>query len=597
MAFLLGSGAALIVLTCRFASGGPMNGQRRHNGTFLQPPTRALHPTADRSWWHWRPGWHRGAIRTGALAAAAAIVYGLAADLAVTIRCLAAVTAGGVGYVAWRLGRGAVRWYRACAWDRDHPWRSAGEAVTLPWRHYWHYRRPLRYALTEELGALPRRVRVAFDRSEVSVRLPVDFTGADKACDGVTRAVTAKLALEAADPAWKLHGARPRVRFTLTAPPPGLLTWEDMAADIKSAKPHELVSGGGKKDSVVRVSLELDSPHFGIVSGTGGGKSTLAAFWLLQALQRGDIALMLDAKRFSHPWTFKDMDAEYDQLPNVAYCRTVSDLHDAMVWLGVELGRRNGVAERTINAKGDVRGDVGPRLWIIGEEMNLAHGALKQHWAAIRDRDDPKKSPAFTGLGAVSFAGRAVKMHLVPIGQMLKAEVLGGGDVRENIGVRMLTRYTANSWKMQAGDIPMPPPSRVPGRWQQIASGEVTEVQVPWVDMEQARDLAVAGTVTSCPAGMPGRAGAVSVQPPALPPGASGQRIVQGTVEEVAVGMTVAEAVADGIFGPLSVESAARRVRRAGLEPTGKRGDGSFTYARADHFAAARDRRRKETAS
>ena len=34
---------------------------------------------------------------------------------------------------------------------------------------------------------------------------------------------------------------------------------------------------------------------------------------------RGSVALVLDAKWISHPWTFKDMDAEYGQLPNVAY--------------------------------------------------------------------------------------------------------------------------------------------------------------------------------------------------------------------------------------------------------------------------------------
>ena len=157
--------------------------------------------------------------------------------------------------------------------------------------------------------------------------------------------------------------------------------------------------------------------------------------------------------------------------------------------------------------------------------------ALKAYWAEVRGPDDPKRSPAFTGLGAVSFAGRAVKMHLVPIGQMLKADVLGGGDVRENIGVRMLTRYTQNSWKMQAGDIAMPPPSRVPGRWQQLASGEGTEVQVPYVDMEQARELAVGGVVTACPPGMPGRAGVVSVRRLALPPGVSDQRVVVGQAE------------------------------------------------------------------
>ena len=594
---LLPAGIVLAGLTRRgrrFVAGHPMDGRHRTNATFLQPPTKALHPTADRSWWHWRPGWHRGAARLAALTAAAALAYGLICDLAVTARCMAACAAAVAGWVAWRVCRGVRRWYRACPWDRDHPWQSTGEALTLPWRHFWHYRRPLRYALTQELGVLPGRIAIAFDRSEVTVRLPADFTGSDKGREAVARAVTTKLALEAPDPVWKLHGARPRVTFALTAPPPGSVTWDDMAAEIASAKPHELVSGAGKKDAIVRASLELDSPHFGIISGTGGGKSNLAAFWLIQALLRGDIALILDAKRFSHPWTFKNMDAEYDQLPNVAYCRTVSDLHDAMVWLGVELDRRNAVAERTINAKGGVLGDVGPRLWIIAEEMNLAHGALKQHWAAIRDPEDPKKSPAFTGLGGVSFAGRAVKMHLVPIGQMLKAEVLGGSDVRENIGVRMLTRYTANSWRMQAGDLPMPPPSRVPGRWQQLASGEVTEVQVPYVDMEQARELAVSGTVTPCPAGMPGRAGGMSVSPPAPSHGAPDQRLVLGQAVEVAVGLTIREAVDDGIFGPLGLEAARKRVQRARIDPSGQRGDGSYVYSRADLFAAARQGRRKE---
>ena len=54
----------------------------------------------------------------------------------------------------------------------------------------------------------------------------------------------------------------------------------------------------------------------------------------------------------------------------------------------------------------------------------------------------------------MAFAGRAVKMHLIVIGQMLTAESLGGGAVRENIGVRCLARYTQNSWKMLAGRHP-----------------------------------------------------------------------------------------------------------------------------------------------
>jgi hypothetical protein len=582
-----------------FLTGDPLDGRLRTNATFFRPPTQALHPKAHASAWHWRPGWHRAAARAVTLALAVTVAYGIIWHRTATIATLAVLAALITGWAGWRLYRGGRSWIRAIAWDPDHPWVSAWGALAVPWRHYVHYRRPLILALTAELGEPPRRVRVPLDRSGATVGVPPGFTGADKGKDGIARAVTAKLALEAAEPAWKLHGtSRPRVTYTLTQPPPRYLTWDDVAADIASARSDQLITGAGKRDAIVNVSLELDSPHFGVISGTGGGKSQLLAYWLVQRLMRGDIALILDAKRFSHPWAFKDMDAEYGLLPNVAYCRTVTDLHDAMCWLGIELDRRNAVAEQTITARGDVRGDVGPRLWIAAEEMNLAHGALRQFYAEIRGPDDPKRSPAFTGLGAVSFAGRAVKMHLVPIGQMLKADVLGGGDVRENIGVRMLTRYTQNSWKMQAGDIAMPPPSRVPGRWQQLASGEVTEVQVPYVDMEQARELAVGGVVTACPPGMPGRAGVATVRPRlALPPGASDQHIIRGTVEEVTVGLTIAEAVADGIFGPLSVDSASRRVRRAELEPTGKRGNGSFTYARADLFAAARDRRRKEAAA
>jgi len=581
----------------RFCAGDPLDGKYRTNATFFRPPTQPLHPKAHASAWHWRPGWHRSAVRVAVLALAAVLSYGLLAARATTLAAAAACAAIAAGCAAWLLARGMRRWARAVAWDRDHPWESAWGALAVPWRHYACYRRPLMLALTAELGARPARVRIALDRSAVTIGVPASFTGADKGREAIARAVTAKLALEAAEPAWKLHGtSRPRVTYTLAEPPPGSLTWTDLAAEIASAKPDELLSGVGKRARIVTASLVNDSPHFGISSGTGGGKSRLAAFWLVQALRRGDIALILDAKRFSHPWAFKDMDAEYDQLPNIAYCRTVSALHDAMCWLGEQLEDRNKIAEETITARGDVRGDVGPRLWIIAEEMNLAHGALKHYWSAVRGPDDPNKSPAFTGLGAVSFAGRAVKMHLVPIGQMLRADVLGGGDVRENIGVRMLTRYTQNSWKMQAGDIPMPAPSRVPGRWQQLASGEVSEVQVPLIDLEEARELATGGIVTRCPPGMPGRAGVMSVPRLALPPGASDQRVVVGQAEEVTTGLTIREAVADGIFGPLSLEAARRRVHRAGLKDTGRRGDGSRTYARADLFTAARDGRRKDAA-
>jgi hypothetical protein len=403
------------------------------------------------------------------------------------------------------------------------------------------------------------------DRLVATFDVPADFTGEERDMDDLARAVTVSTGIELPEVDRRLKSHRPKLHYYRSDPPPGLVTWPQIAPAVRAASPSELVVGIGKKQQVIKVSTELDSPHFGISMGTGAGKSNLAAFWLVQALLRGDIVLIADAKHFSHPWAFKDMDAEYGLLPNVRYARWIPDLHDALVWLGQELSRRTLVAERIINAKGDLLGDVGPRLWIVAEEMNLATPLLKQHWADIRSAEQVKKSPALTGLGAVAFAGRAVKMHLIVIGQQLTAETLGGGSVRENIGVRCLARYSQNTWKMQAGDVPMPPSPSVLGRVQCIASGGVSEAQVPLMDLEQVREQACAGVVTPCPVGMPGagRGGPELKVPGRMP-------INMGADQPYVLGMTLAEAIAEGVLRR-TIQSARKEAQRPGFpSPVGE---------------------------
>jgi hypothetical protein len=179
-------------------------------------------------------------------------------------------------------------------------------------------------------------------------------------------------------------------------------------------------------------------------------------------------------------------------------------------------------------------------------------------------------------MAAVSFAGRAVKMHLIVIGQMLTAASLGGGDVRENIGVRMMARYTANSWKMQT-DLPMPPPSDVPGRVQIIASGTVREAQVPLMDFEQCRDMAVSGTVTPCPDDMPGIGHVLHVPLPPPPQTVSDLGFVLGQPTGRPPGtITLREAAAEGLFP--SLVAARKAIQRRGLEPAGKDGSAHLYY-------------------
>ena len=579
------------VLIWRWHSGHALDGTHRTNATWLKRShgnRPVLHNSGSAIWWWHMPRLHRSGIRTGTEAALLLVLYGLWAAFTLTLVILSALTVLLLVATAWHLA------YRVHTWNHER-----------------HYVKPLERTLVSKLPAAPLSIeveRVGDAVKSVEIEWPPETEIGELEKQQVLEAVTARLAIEAPEPQWQLKGRDRMVTLTHSDPPPGLYRWDRIAGDVASLAPDELLTGIGKKGQRVAVSLDDDSPHFGIAMGTGGGKSNLAAFWLVQELMRGSVALFLDAKYFSHPWAFKDMAAEYGQLPNIAYARRTPDMHSAMEWLGVELERRTEVAERGINAKGDVLGDVGPRIWIIAEEMNLAEGRLKQYWADVREKDDVKRSPALTGLGDVAFAGRAVKMNLIVIGQMLTAAALGGGAVRENIGVRCLARYTQNSWKMQAGDIPMPPSPSVPGRVQCLASGAVRETQVPLMDLEQVRELAVSGAVTPCPAGMPGAAPDRELVGTVVPPGhnSAGNSAISGSdlglsiVTRPAVTaaappvVTLAEAVSEGIVGP-TIQAVRKARSRDGdfPEPVGERpgaGMPALLYNVSDLYAWGRRR-------
>ena len=395
---------------------------------------------------------------------------------------------------------------------------AAVAVVFLGWRvwrfqpiHHFRWVRPARRAVTAELGAPPDTFKVARDRSEVTIGLPLDHVLDDKQQKALEYAVTTRLAI-AAEPAWRQHGTSPQLILRRVEPCPSFVDWALFEDACAHAKPNELIVGMGKDSKIITVSLTQDSPHFALSMGSGAGKSNLTAFWLLQELRRGAVALILDAKWTSHPWVFKDMDSEYDQLPCVRYCRRTEDLHDAMVWLDGEVERRSQVSDVIMNAKGDMPahlGTVGPRIWVIAEEMNLAADRLKEYWAEIRQKGQPARSPAFKGIGAVAQAGRSLDMHMVAIAQQLTAASIGGGAVRENLGVRCLARYQLNTWKMLCGDLPMPPSVMTPGRIQCVVGPSVDEAQTPLMDPEQVRDLILAGDMIPVPMDMPGIASSI----------------------------------------------------------------------------------------
>lgn len=577
-------------LAWRWFTGHTLSGRYITNATWTLPSRGdkpVLHPTGHAVRWHHMPRLHRAAIRTGTTILAAAVLYGLAVAFWLTVSLLAAATLAAAGHGTWQLYRRIPQW-----------------------RHRRRWVRPLRRALAPVLGSPPPRLQIESDRSAVIVGVPVEFTGSDREREAIIRAVTTKLALDAPAVSWAhLRDRRPYVAFTQSDPPPPAVDWDDVAAAVGRAGPKQLIFGIGRQNVIATASYG-DSPHLAIPGGSGGGKSNLAAFLLLQELMRGSLIFNLDPKWISHLWL--------QDLPNVINALEIEDLHDALCWLGRELKRRTRAAYYSAGGTGRVRGRPGDRIIVLAEELNYGMPDLKDLWTERRAQEKglPKKSPAISALSALACAGRASDMHMWLIAQLLTVESTGVRDstIRTNAGIKAMARWDKPGWDMAAGKhIPMPEPTVIPGRIQLVTGGEPPrETQVPYLHLDDndeavaeeavrwARQMAVSGRVAQIPTGpegVPPQLWPASVRPTprlALPPGQSA-----GTCPTVIppADLTIIEAVQDGIFGELNLGAARRRVNRAGIEPAGRRGDGQYTYARADLSAAARDKRRKDTAA
>lgn len=543
----------------RFLAGHPMDGSARHDGTFLQAPTKALHPTAARSWWHWRPGWHRSAMRLGALALVLLTGAGMAFARTVTEDTLMAAAAAGFLVLTWHVA------YRI-----------------RNFRHERHYVRPLERTLTAAVTAAPVSLEVERDGDavkSVAIEWPPEAEIGTPEQDQVLHAVTARLAMEAPDAAWKLKGRSRSVVFTQSEPPPSHVEWADVEAAVLGAAANELVFGVGKRGAISKAAYS-ESPHIAIPGGSGGGKSNLAAFLLIQEMLRGSLIFNLDPKWISHLWL--------QDLPNVINAHEDYDLHLALAWLGKELLRRTKAAYYSAEGTGRVRGSVGPRIIVLCEELNYGMPGLKDYWNEIlaqdkklpkEDRDPglPKKSPAIGGLSAMSCAGRASDIHEWLIAQLLTVESTGVKDstIRTNAGIKAMARHDPPGWGMAVGKhVPMPPPSTAPGRIHLVTGDGVRETQVPYLHLDDkdedvaeaavrwARELVLSGTVAQIPSGPEG------VPPELWPASAMSQNAGLSLVPAQGP-----ETVGHGTGGPVMVSLrkavAEETLRFAGRDPLG----------------------------
>ena len=290
----------------------------------------------------------------------------------------------------------------------------------------------------------------------------------------IANRVTEKLGLGDLQVVWNQKGKKSVGVFKKILRPPMTVDFTHLMANVEKLSASEFYVGQGPKNEPVIFDVDQDSPHIACSATSGGGKSILAMVIALQFLYRGDKVIILDRKG-SHLWA--------KGIPGIVYCITQQQIHDALIEHAAEADKRNLDAfERGVTPD--------YRVLIVFEEMNSTVNWLQSYWAKIRENDDQKKSPAVEAFHELLFMGRSAYYHLFGVAQMLSAKATGGPEARENFGIRFLTRYTANAWKMLVPECAMPRKSNIRGRWQMAISGETTEVQVAYAGPEKARRTA-----------------------------------------------------------------------------------------------------------
>ena len=459
-------------MTWRYLTGAHMDGIPRSNAGWVTRGTRPATGQTRLTGWACLSRAERAAVRLVVTGGAGLGEWGHQVHPQATDHVLAGTAAAAAITAAGATGRGA-----------------------LNWRHRRNWVRPLHLVLEKPLG-LPDGVRPQsylriprdyYNRADVGrIVLPPEWGGENRAA--VASLVKEKLGLSDVSVTFHMKGRAPYAEIRQTPRPRGKVMFADadvrqLVADAAESAP---LIGLGPQDTVVRIDLDSESPHVLVSASTGGGKSVITRTMVSQILHNGGTAAVLDFKRHSHKWC--------RGLPSVDYCRDIADIHDALVALGEEGHRRNIAVDEW---EGEGEAPVGPRRAIILEEANATISKLKRWWAANRDKEDPKESPAIDALREILFMGRAVKMHVFLVAQSATANALGGPEVRECFAVRILSRYTRNAWNMLVPEVqPVPRSSRHVGRAQVVLGGTAHETQVAFFTDSEAREWASSGAVS-----------------------------------------------------------------------------------------------------
>jgi hypothetical protein len=500
----------------RFLLGRPMDGQRWTNSTFWRSASEG-----EDHWWLRLAGWHRLMVRVCVswlllISLPLTATWLLGAQqfvLQVLLLHLLTLTAPLLLLDHWFRKELGVRAPLIVSElvelseqqelelkGADAPTRRRLRMVTLlEGRRTWEHEvvEPVALAASSVLdtnwrpGEARRWVEVPRNYLEdggapVEIMLPRRWGASEAKKKALLQAVKPRLGMLEAREQWQLQGRSPRLLLSMPPAPPAIAHYADyeqmLLAATQEYRPVLGVVAGGELLSAEMVS---DSPHIALSAGSGAGKSKMGGIIVAQQLHWGWCALILDWKEESYEWA--------RGLPGVRYYSTVEAIHDACVSIGDEVERRKALPKEQRAAL--------PRLTVVREEWNMTAALLADYWAHLRATADieerrtmPLRSPALTAIQKLDFAGRAFGMFDLLKAQRMSNRVFNGNtDIRENFMIRLLARYTVQTWKMLLPHLKyMKKPSEL-GRWVVAAGDEATYVQGILASDEELRRLATGG--------------------------------------------------------------------------------------------------------
>jgi len=265
------------------------------------------------------------------------------------------------------------------------------------------------------------------------------------------------------DARFNLEGNRPHMELFVPPQPPRVVTWEMMLERFSSVSPYIGESAIGS----IRWNLGDDSPHVGVLGGSGSGKTELMAWIVAQFMRGGAGVVVLDPKYSSHKWLMR--------ISQVLYCTEPAMVHDTVLWLDEELRRRGRLSQHSDIAE--------PRIVVLLEERNSMQSLLREHWRAIKAPGMPMLSPALAALDRLAAQGRSLNINVI-LGAQEGAKVDIGS--RTSFGAFALAgRLPQNVWRLVMGaGSRKPSMSSLPGRFGWVVAGQATVFQAAFPDVK-----------------------------------------------------------------------------------------------------------------